>query len=381
MSQQLKECDRIELAIAAGGTAGHINPALALADEMTSRGHSVTFFGQRDRLEGKLVPRAGYDLHEIEVSGFDRTEPWTLVPAIANMWRAFRNLRPEFDSLDGPDVAIGFGAYVEMPLLMRCWQDGTPYLIHEQNSVPGLANKLVARGASLVALSMPSAREPFTKLGISEGNIVVTGNPVRSAITQASREAGRRHYGIADDETLLLVFGGSLGARHVNEAIAQLKRMILKRDKVRIVHSTGESLYDEVIDSLSLTDEERKRWQVVPYINDMGEALMAADLVVSRAGASSVAEISAVAVPSILVPYPLATGDHQTTNAKSLVDSGAALLVPDDQLDKVLFKRAVLDTLDDPQRREQMREVARKLGHGMAAKKLADQIEIAVGQR
>ena len=180
---------------------------------------------------------------------------------------------------------------------------------------------------------------------------------------------------MADDETLLLVFGGSLGARHLNQGVTALKDKILSREGVRVIHSTGKGEYDSVVSALGLSDEEAARWQVMPYIDDMGHALAAADLVLSRAGASSVAEIAAKAVPSILVPYPFATADHQTTNAHLLVDEGAAELLPDDQIDTPAFESTVLGLLDDAERRDAMRVAAQGLGQDRAAAALADAVE------
>lgn len=367
----------LEVAIAAGGTAGHINPALALAEELADRGHHVTFIGQGHKLEGTLVPQAGYDFQKIVVTGFDRSAPWTLVTAVWRMAKSKRVLAAHFKRVGFPDVAIGFGAYVEMPLLSLCRKNKTPYLIHEQNSVPGLANKTSARGAASVCVAFPGACAAFEGIMGKSTRLVVTGNPVRRSVVDASRETGREAFGMRDDQTMLLVFGGSLGARHVNNALVSLKREILAREDVRVVHSTGNELFDEVREALALTDEEAKRWQLMPYITNMGEALAAADLVVSRAGASSIAEIAALAVPSVLVPYPLATADHQTTNARLLSDAGAAVLVPDDKLDSAEFSAPLLNALDDAVVRDAMRTAARNLAQDKAAAVLADEVEKA----
>ena len=369
--------DRLNVAIAAGGTAGHINPALALAEELVARGHEVTFYGQEHKLEGRLVPEAGYPFSRIVVTGIDRSRPWTAISALVRMKKAERVLDRSFAQEGKPDVAVGFGAYVEMPLLRWCAKHDVPYVIHEQNSVPGLANRTCARDASVVAVALPGARGPFEEHIGANTSLIVTGNPVRSSVVQASREKGRECFGVGEDQTMLLVFGGSLGARHVNEAIARLKDELLARPELHVVHSTGCELYDEVCASLNLTDEQAAHWQILPYIDNMGEALAAADLVVSRSGASSIAEIAALAVPAVLVPYPLATGDHQTTNARYLVDCGAALLVADDDLDAPVFGESLCELVDDAHKREVMQQAARSLAQDRAASALADQVEMA----
>ena len=367
----------LEVAIAAGGTAGHINPALALAEELRERGHHVRFFGQTAKLEGRLVPEAGFELVPVVVSGFDRSRPWTLVSSLARMGRAQSRIARLFREGGAPDVAVGFGAYVEMALLNCCHRMGVPYVLHEQNSVPGLANKALAPHAATVCISVPAARAVFEREGRPAPKVVLTGNPVRRSVTSASREAGRAALGVGPGETLLLVFGGSLGAAHVNEAVCRLKGELLSREGLTVVHSTGADGFDEIVSALALTEGERGRWRVVPYISNMGEALAAADLVVSRAGASSIAEIAALAVPSVLVPYPHATADHQTTNARFLVDAGAAVLVEDSRLDEPVFSETLFGLLDDPARRAEMRRNARGLAQASAAEALADQVEAA----
>ncbi|MDP9860015.1 UDP-N-acetylglucosamine--N-acetylmuramyl-(pentapeptide) pyrophosphoryl-undecaprenol N-acetylglucosamine transferase [Olsenella profusa DSM 13989] len=365
------------VAIAAGGTAGHINPALALAEELRDRGHEVHFFGQATRLEAQLVPQAGFDFTPIRVTGFDRARPWTLVSALWRMRRAQAAIGRHLAATRRPDVAVGFGAYVELPLLNWCASQGIPVVLHEQNSVPGLANKALAAKAARVCVSLPVAIDAFRERVGAATQIVVTGNPVRSSVIRASGAAGRAHNDIPADATLLVVFGGSLGAAHLNEGVIALKDELLGREGLYLIHSTGQRDYDHVVSALDLTDEEAGRWQVRPYIDAMGEVLAASDLVLARAGASSIAEIAALAVPSMLVPYPHATADHQTTNATYLVGVGAAVMLADDRIDTPAFSHELLSLVDDGARREAMRVAARGLGQDRAASALADQVESA----
>ena len=368
--------DSLRVAIAAGGTAGHINPALALAEELAARGHQVEFFGQPKKLESTLVPQAGFPFNPIDVTGFDRSRPWTLVSALWRMRAAQKTIGRHFGS-ERPDVAVGFGAYIELPLINWCHAQGIPCVIHEQNSVPGLANKTSAAKVKTVCVSLPVAIDAFRGKVGPDTQIVVTGNPVRQSVIRADRAQGRRDLGIPEDATMLLVFGGSLGARHLNQGVAALKSKLLSRRDLYVIHSTGKGEYDSVVQELALTQEESARWRVMPYIDRMGEALAAADLVLSRAGASSVAEIAALAVPGMLVPYPFATADHQTTNARYLVDAGAAVLLPDEKIDTPEFEDDLLGLVDDPARRQAMRDAARGLAQDKAALALADQVESA----
>ena len=368
----------LEVCIAAGGTAGHINPALALAEELKARGHHVRFVGQPTRLEATLVPEAGFDFIPIEVTGFNRRRPWTLVSALVRMARARSRLGKLFGAEGAPDVAVGFGAYVEMALLSWCEAHGVPTVLHEQNSVPGLANLTCAKKAQYLCLSFPEAEKKFQGRAGATTQIVFTGNPVRRAVCEASHEEGRSLLGVPEGATMLLVFGGSLGARHVNEAICARKEGLLAREGLYIVHSTGKDLFDEVVEALKLTPEEAGRWKVMPYIDRMGEALAAADVVVSRAGASSIAEIAALGVPALLVPYPLATEDHQTTNARLLTNAGAAVSIPDSEIDGEAFSDELFSLVDDANRRAAMRVAAQGLGQVQAASLVADCVEEAV---
>ena len=374
----MAEQKKLSVAIAAGGTAGHINPALALAEELRERGHQVTFYGQPNKLEGTLVPEAGFELVPIHVNGFDRRRPWTLISAAYNLERAKMQLHKRFKEQGAPDVAIGFGAYVELPLLQLCAKLHIPYLIHEQNSVTGLANRVSAGKASKVCIAFPEARKAFEGRVKTSDTIVVTGNPVRKSVLSADRATSRQELGIADNQTLLLIFGGSLGARSINETFAALKQELLSRPNFRIIQSTGQKLYDEVVSLMKLSDEEAARWEIKPYISNMGATLAAADLVVSRSGASSVAEIAALELPSILVPYPLATADHQTINAHLLSDAGAAILVPDNQVGTTTFSAALFDLVDNADQRKKLSEAAATLDQRSAASLVADAVESAV---
>ena len=369
--------DRLSVAIAAGGTAGHVNPALALAEELRARGHEVRFYGQTRRLEGTLVPQAGFEFFPIEVSGLDRSRPWTLVSALLRLAHEERRILRTWKDEPAlrPDVAIGFGAYVEMPLMRAAAKRGIPVALQEQNSVPGLANKQCAKSASLIAIAQPSVEEVFRARCGAGTKIELTGNPVRGQVLAGERARGRAALGIPEDATVLLVFGGSLGAKHINERVAALKGRLLAQDGLYVVHSTGKDGYDETLAALGLTEAEASRWLVRSYIDDMGDCLAAADCVLSRAGASSVAEIAALHVPALLVPYPYATEDHQTTNARYLVDAGAAVMFADADIDGEPFAEELLDLVADGARRERMRAAARELGQDRAAQKLADALE------
>ena len=245
---------------------------------------------------------------------------------------------------------------------------GVPLVIHEQNSVMGMANKYLAKTARAVALTYEVAGAPVA----DKEKLVVTGNPVRSSVLTSTREEGRSMLGIPEEASMLLVFGGSLGARHLNAAISSMKKDLLAIDNLYVVHITGPKELEAVEAVLALTEEEKKRYLVMGYQNRMGETMAACDMVVSRAGATSLAEISARCIPAILVPFPFATADHQTTNARSYVQAGAAWMMADDMVETPEFKELVLTFVDDEKARLKMSEAARGFETGNAASKLAD---------
>ncbi|MBS5450992.1 MAG: undecaprenyldiphospho-muramoylpentapeptide beta-N-acetylglucosaminyltransferase [Coriobacteriia bacterium] len=368
------------VAIAAGGTAGHINPALALAEELRDRGHDVRFLGTPGRLESRLVPEQGFAFEGLDVAGFDRSRPWTLFTAALKVSRATKRLTSEFSGESRPAVAVGFGAYVEVPLGRAAAKLGIPLVLHEQNSVPGLANKMLARTADTLALTYPAARPAFEGKTGPQTRVIETGNPVRRLVLAPTRADARARMGLPDDATVLLVFGGSLGALHINEAIASLKDELLSRENLYVLHGTGKRDYAMEVEKLALTPEQAKRWRVMEYIDDMGSMLAASDVVLSRAGASSIAEIAARHVPALLVPYPFATGNHQAVNARLLVDAGGAELLDDAQLDDAVFPQTLLGLVDDAARRAAMRAGLEGLGAHEAAGRLADAVEAAMGR-
>lgn len=357
----------MRIILSGGGTAGHINPALALAEELTKRGHEVLFAGTPEGLESRLVPEAGYEYKGFDAEGFDRAKVSSLIKSTRKIMRSTAEVTKWLMQVR-PYGVVAFGGYVCLPVARAARTSNVPVVIHEQNSVMGMANKYLSNQVQAVALTYPEAGE-----GIKYPELVtITGNPVRSDFFKATREEGRAMLGIPDDAIMVLVFGGSLGARHLNEAVVALKDEILELPNVYIVHITGPKEYDSVVASLNLTEEEAKRWIVMGYQDKMAETMAAADAVVSRAGATSLAEISARRIPALLVPYPHATADHQTRNAEAYVERGAAYIVDDENLDTDEFKLRFFSLIVEPEVRAAMREAAATFETENAAVKLAD---------
>lgn len=357
----------MKFVVSGGGTAGHINPALALAEILREGGHEVFFAGTPQGVESRLVPEAGIPFTSFTATGFNRSHPLTMIKALGNMFKSTEEAK-KWLRIVKPDAVVCFGGYVCIPVGRAAHALAVPLVIHEQNSVMGLANKYLAKSADAVALTY---EEAGSSLGSQEKQ-VVTGNPVRRAVLKATREEGRKLLGIDDGKFVLLVFGGSLGARHINSAVVGLKETLLSRKDLVVLHLSGPKEYEAVRDSLHLDEEEAKRWKLFAYQDRMGEVLAASDAVVARAGATSLAEISARKLPALLVPFPYATEDHQTTNARSYVERGAAFLIADKDLDTPEFEELLLSLVDDADLRESMRRAAAGFATEEAAKRLAD---------
>ena len=353
--------------VSAGGTAGHINPALAVADELRGRGHEILFVGTPDHIESTLAAQAGFPFTGFSVSGFDKAHPLSLLTSGKKILSATKKAKRLFSD-KRPDAVLTFGAYVSIPVGRAAHEMDIPLIVHEQNSVMGMANAYLARFADVLALTYEGS-----DAGVKAKSApVVLGNPVRASVEQSDRARGRAFAGVPDDALMLLVFGGSLGAQHLNRAICAMKERLLGIEDLYIVHSTGQADYDSVVSELALAPEQQRRWRVFPYIDCMGDVLAASDLVVSRAGASSLAEIATLHVPAVLVPYPYARGDHQTLNARSHVATGAAALVADADLDGEAFRDLVAGLLCDGERRATMAAACKKLSGADARRRLAD---------
>lgn len=361
--------------LSGGGTAGHINPAIALGQELQSRGHEVRFAGTPGGIEARLIPQAGFEFTPFEASGFNRRHPLSLAKALRLIGKSLKKAKNWFSQIH-PDAVVGFGGYVCIPVCRAAEEMGIPLVLHEQNSVMGVANRQLAKGAAKVALTYEVAGEAVS----DKGKLVLTGNPVRTSIFDSTRAEGREYLGFGEDEVVMLVFGGSLGARHLNTAICALKDRLLAVDGLRIVQVTGPKELETVQQELQLDDEQAKRWMLKGYEDQMGKVMAACDLTVARAGATSLAEISARQIPALLVPFPFATADHQTMNARSYVDAGAAYMVADADVEGQEFADKLFELVQNPDLRKRMHQAAASFETADAASKLAD-VVIAAAER
>ena len=371
--------------IAGGGTGGHIYPALAIAGALREQDPAarLLFIGTGHGLEAELVPRAGYPLEKVELYGFQRRLSWrnfkNLFLLAASLWQVRRILR-EFR----PDVVVGTGGYVCGPVVAQAARVGIPTLIQEQNALPGVTNKILGRMVDVVALGYAEAAASFAG---RKARVVVTGNPVRPDLLSEERAEACRFFGLSPELPVVLVTGGSQGARSLNQAaLAMLLRYAKENKPVQILHITGQTDYNNIIRSLESAglapNNPSATFRVLPYVHEMPKALAAATLAISRAGAIGLAELSLRGVPAILVPYPYAAENHQEINARSLEKRGAAVVVRDAELSGEWLFDTVDRLLGDPGRLQAMAAAAVEAAHPEATATIAGLVrQLACQQR
>lgn len=362
-----------KILFATGGTGGHINPALAVAGYIKENypNAEILFVGTADRMEAQLVPAAGYDFKTIEIQGFSRE--LNLSGLKYNLITIKKLLKSEGQAKKiiaefNPDVVIGFGGYVSGPVLSVAARMGIPTAVHEQNAFPGVTNKSLAKKVDVVMLTAPEAE----KLLKPKNPCVVTGLPIRGEIITANKEFARAEMKL-DSRPLILSMGGSLGARAINEAVKYLIRNRYEKKDCYYLHATGKAgaaMIDDIDKEIDLG--ANPQIMLREYINDMDRCLAAADLVVCRAGASSLSEIQALGKPSILVPYPYAAENHQFYNAKTMSDRDAAILIEEKDFTGERLLSEVERLISEPNRLKIMGENAKAMAIVDASQRITE---------
>ena len=358
---------------AAGGTGGHINPALAVAGEIREKypDAEILFVGTKEKMEAKLVPAAGFDFASIDISGFYRQ--LTLENIKRNIGTVLKLLRASSQAKKiiksfKPDVVIGFGGYVSGPVLRMAAKMGIPTAIHEQNAFPGITNKALAKKVDRVMLTS-SAAEKYLK---PKNPVTVTGLPVRGEMLRADRDVSRALLGIKEGQILVLSMGGSLGAEAINKTMVELIADNHKNENLYFLHAMGqyglwvpEKLKEKGVDAYTENNVEIRE-----YIKDMDVCMSAADLVICRAGASSLSEFEALGKPSILVPSPNVTENHQFHNAMALVNKNAAVIIEEkdlsgktlgEEMDRLLSDEALLKEIGDNARKMAVTDATQRI--------------------
>ncbi len=357
--------DAPKILLAGGGTGGHVYPALAIADEIKRLAPKTEFLfvGTKGKIEERVVPQRGYPFRTIWISGFHRRltpgnlpVPLKVVVALAQAFFLIKRFRP--------DVVVGTGGYVCGPVLSVASWLRVPTVVHESNSYPGVTTRLVAHRVSKVLITFEATKQWLKRLD----NVEIVGTPTREILGTVTKDEGQRFFQLGTDKSVVLVFGGSLGASSINNAVLSMREDFVKNN-VQLIWQTGQADFERVRQAVGV---EKIGW-MGPFIDHMEYAYAAADLAVCRAGASTIAELTRVGLPAIVVPYPQAAADHQTLNATALVDAGAAVMVRDSEIQHRL-KPELFDLLRDESHRRNMAKASKSLGKPGAGIEIARNI-------
>jgi len=359
----------LRIIISGGGTGGHIFPAISIANAIREKrpDAKILFVGAQGRMEMQRVPAAGYEIKGLPICGFDRKHLWKNVAVLFKIWRSQLMAKKIIKDFR-PMAAVGVGGYASGPTLNKCAAMGIPCLIQEQNSYAGVTNKLLAKKAEKICVAYEGMERFFPA-----EKIIMTGNPVRQALldTTLSKEDAVKTFGLDPSKKTILIVGGSLGARTINESI--LQHLDEVRDcGVQFIWQTGKFYFNDIMEELNRR-ENLPMLKATDFISDMGAAYQAADLVISRAGASSISEFCLIGKPVILVPSPNVAEDHQTKNAMALVNKDAAVYVKDAEAPDMLLKTA-LAIVRNEDKLHSLRENILKLGLKDSAATIADEV-------
>lgn len=352
--------------ISGGGTGGHIFPAVSIANALREMHPSceILFVGALGRMEMERVPAAGYDIVGLPVQGFNRKNLFRNIPILWNLMKSMRKVRQVIKDFR-PDVAIGVGGYASGAAMKVAARMGIPVLLQEQNGFAGVTNKLLKNDAAKICVAYEGMERFFPA-----EKIILTGNPVRQNLTQGSRQEGYKHFSLSEEKKTLLIIGGSLGARTINNSVKKHLGALLKSG-VQVIWQTGKFYIDDC-------KKEAEKFAnpnliVTDFVSRMDLAYAAADLVISRAGASSISELCLLGKPSVLVPSPNVAEDHQTHNAMALVRKNAAVLVKDADAENDLIA-TTLDLLSNAEKLEELSANVLTLAERDSARRIADEV-------
>jgi UDP-N-acetylglucosamine--N-acetylmuramyl-(pentapeptide) pyrophosphoryl-undecaprenol N-acetylglucosamine transferase len=355
----------MKVLIAGGGTGGHIYPGIAVAEELKrlSPETQVLFVGGDRWLEGRVVPEAGFELATIPARGLPRKALWRVPGALLANTGALARAAGIVSSYK-PDVVLGTGGYVSAPVVVAAWLARVPVILQEQNAVPGLTNRMLARVADEVHVAFTESRSWFAR----KDRLKLSGNPVRRMILSGDRRQALARFGLSEQAATVFVFGGSRGARRINEAALDAMARMRGGLQAQFILQTGK---EDFAWAKERAEKEQLPVTVVPYLTHIHEAYAAADLVVCRAGAMTLAEIAACGVPAILVPYPFAAYDHQVTNAQNLAERGGAVMILDADLTGERLATEVQRLVKDRPTLIRMSSNARRFARPDAAERIA----------
>lgn len=360
--------NELRIIISGGGTGGHIFPAVSIANAIKAKHPEakILFVGALGRMEMQRVPDAGYEIKGLPICGFDRKHLLKNISVLFKIWKSQRMAKKIIKDFQ-PMAAVGVGGYASGPTLNVCASKGIPCLIQEQNSYAGVTNKLLAKKADKICVAYEGMERFFPA-----DKIIMTGNPVRQNVldNKKTKEEARQQFGLQPNKKTILLVGGSLGARTINESVLSHLEVIEKSD-IQFIWQTGKYYSASIQEQLK--GKEIPNLKVLDFISDMGAAYRAADLVISRAGASSISEFCLIGKPVILVPSPNVAEDHQTKNAMALVNKDAAVYVKDCEAPSLLIDKAI-SIAGDENKLNSLSENIKKLGFKNSADVIADEV-------
>ncbi|NWF76515.1 MAG: undecaprenyldiphospho-muramoylpentapeptide beta-N-acetylglucosaminyltransferase [Nitrospirae bacterium] len=356
----------MKVIIAGGGTGGHLFPGLALAEEFKRRDPSteVIFVGTEHGLEARVIPREGYTLKFLRAEGLVGVSIIKKVKAIIKIffsiidsYRIIKTVRP--------DIIIGVGGYASGVILFVASIKSIPTMIIEQNAIPGMTNKILGKFVNTVCISYQESISFFPGV-----RTFLTGNPVRLQVFKGNIEAAYKLFSLERELFTIFIFGGSAGARSINRAMVDaLNYLYDLKDKIQFLHQTGQRDYENIRDAYRKVGF---KGTIAPFIYQMGEAYAVADIVISRAGATTLAELTALGKPAILIPYPYAAGNHQEINAKKLVDMGAAKMILDREMKGEILAKMIRNLYENEKLRVEMQNNSKSVGRPEASEKIVD---------
>lgn len=357
--------------VSGGGTGGHIFPAISIANAVKERwpDSEILFVGAEDRMEMERVPATGYRIIGLPVAGFDRQH---LLKNFSVMLKLLKSMRKAGEIIKDfkPDIAVGVGGYASGPTLRAAAAKGIPTLLQEQNSYAGVTNKMLAKKAATICVAYEGMERFFP-----EEKIVLTGNPCRQdlLVSEENRMQGYSHFRLSRDKKTILILGGSLGARTLNQSVTGAFPQLAEAGDLQLIWQCGKYYYKEM-QRLQTEGKIPPNVHLFDFVSRMDYAYSVADLIISRAGAGSISEFSLLGKAVILVPSPNVAEDHQTKNARALVDKGAAIMIPDAEASKILFDRAVALVRNDAELKDLSENII-KLAQHDSAKRIVDEIE------
>lgn len=361
----------MKVILSGGGTGGHVYPAIAIANKIKEKNPDaeILFVGTREGIESEIVPKYGYNIEFIKVKGFKRKIDFENVKRVVMFLKSLKSSKKIIKKFE-PDLVIGTGGYVSGSVVLQASKMGIKSCIHEQNSFPGITNKMLSKNVDFVMTSFEDSHKRFPEVAAKK--LYLTGNPVRDEILKADRKSSREKLAIPEDKKMLLVAGGSGGSEEINDALALALPEMIEKDFAFTI-STGKTYYEKFMKQYgNLNFKEYQK--VVPYLDAMAENLAAADLVIGSAGAISMAEMTAVGIPAIIVPKAYTAENHQEYNAKSLESAGGGVCITEKELSPQKLESTIFDLLCDEEKLRKMSQCSKEFGKRDAIDLIYDKI-------